>query len=757
MSHPQNDPPLLSVSSPASPHRWQFFRTGGFDQVRIESAEDLRHLRELDQKLWAVLTVPTSGLEFDTRTLELLDSGSEGRIRAPELLAAVDWVCQVLCDPGIIFAAGDELPLAALNEADAQGAQLAATAREVLAHIGRPQADAVSLADLSDPARLFAPQHFNGDGIVPVEVAQAAGQAQAAEVIGLVMASLGGLADRSGQPGIDAERLDTFMTDARAVVDWCAQVDEGSQSRGAVLPLGEATADAVNAFDAVRAKVEDYFTRCRLAAFDGRAAEVLNPGEPVFAELAPATLKGDDAGIAALPLARVAAGANLPLVQGLNPAWEAAVAQFRERLVRPLLGDLTTLSAEQWGALAVRLEPWRQWQAARPASAVAALEPAQLRAALDTGVADPLRALIARDLEASVAAAQVQALEKLLRLRRDLATLLRNFVNLADFYGGKTPAIFQAGTLYLDQRSCELCLHVADMTRHAALAPLSGIYLVYCQCTRPGEAPMTIVAAMTGGDADDMMVPGRNGVFYDRQGRDWHASVVKIVANPISVRQAFWTPYKRVARMVGDQIQKFAAARDKDAEGKADAALTKAATQAAREAQAPPVSAGTAGAAAAPGATGAPGAPVKAPAPAFDIAKFAGVFAAIGLAFGALGTALAAILSGFLALPLWKMPLVIAGLMLLISGPSMILAWLKLRKRNLGPLLDANGWAVNIRARLNIPFGASLTGVAALPEGARHSLSDPFADKPVPWGRWALAGLLLLVLAVWSWFSGRGG
>ena len=33
--------------------------------------------------------------------------------------------------------------------------------------------------------------------------------------------------------------------------------------------------------------------------------------------------------------------------------------------------------------------------------------------------------------------------------------------------------------------------------------------------------------------------------------------------------------------------------------------------------------------------------------------------------------------------------------MLAISGPSMLIAWLKLRQRNIGPILDANGWAVN--------------------------------------------------------------
>jgi len=736
MSNQPDAPSATPGVNGLTPHRWAFFRTGGFDQVRIETADDLRHLDALDQKLWAVLTVPTGGLEFDSRTLQLIDTDGEGRIRAPELLAAVRWVCRVLRDPGLVFTPGDALPLTALNEADPEGAQLAAVAREVLNHVGRPEADAVTLADLADPAVLFAPHHFNGDGVVPAEVAHAAADGEAAQTIELIAGALGPVADRSGQPGIDAARLDAFMTEARAVCDWWAPVAADAPTREALLPLGEATADAVAAFDAVRAKAEDFYTRCRLAAFDARSAQALNPAELSWAALAGGTLTPDDAAIAALPLAQVAAGADLPLEHGLNPAWAARIQSLRERVVQPLLGDLQTLSAAQWDALGARFEPWRQWQAARPASAVAGIEVARLQACLEGGVAERLRALMARDLEAAVAAGQVDALDKLLRLRRDLATLLRNFVNLADFYGGKTKAIFQAGTLYLDQRSCELCLRVDDMARHASLAPLSGSYLVYCQCVRPGEAPMTIVAAMTGGDADDMMVPGRNGVFYDRQGRDWHASVLKIVSNPISVRQAFWTPYKRVARMAGEQIQKFAAARDKEVDGKADGVLTKTATS-------PAPSAPAAGAKAAP-------------AP-FDIAKFAGIFAAIGLAVGALGTALAAILSGFLALPLWKMPLVLAGLVLLISGPSMILAWLKLRQRNLGPLLDANGWAVNIRARLNIPFGSSLTGVAALPEGARRSLSDPFADKPVPWGRWVLVGLLVLAAAVWSWMSGHAG
>jgi hypothetical protein len=101
---------------------------------------------------------------------------------------------------------------------------------------------------------------------------------------------------------------------------------------------------------------------------------------------------------------------------------------------------------------------------------------------------------------------------------------------------------------------------------------LSRICLVYCDCVRPG-AKQTIAAAFTAGDSDQLMV-GRNGVFYDRQGRDWDATITKIVDHPISLRQAFWSPYKKLARMVAEQLQKLAASKAAGVEGKLAEAAT---------------------------------------------------------------------------------------------------------------------------------------------------------------------------------------
>lgn len=87
--------------------------------------------------------------------------------------------------------------------------------------------------------------------------------------------------------------------------------------------------------------------------------------------------------------------------------------------------------------------------------------------------------------------------------------------------------------------------------------------------------------------------------------------------------------------------------------------------------------------------------------------------------------------------------------MLMISGPSMILAYLKLRKRNLAPLLDGNGWAINARALINIYFGKTLTAVATLPPNAERNLIDPYSKKKSPLIPIALIITILIAITIY--------
>jgi len=706
-------------------HHWRFFRAGGFDQVRLESGQDLTVLGQLDQKLWIALSCPVTGLEFDRKTLELIDTDNDGRIRAPEIIAAVSWAASLLKNPDDLLKGSAELPLAAIDDRSEEGSRLLSSAKHILATLGKDGAAAITPTDTADTEKIFSQTRFNGDGIIPPEVA---GDPELARIITTIMDCCGADMDRSGQPGIAQEKVDTFYTDLQAYAAW---YDEAAVGKG-ICPLGEDTEAAFGTLNAVRAKMDDYFTRCRLAAFDDRALNALNRQEEEYIAIAKGNLNVAAEEFAGFPLAMIAAGRPLPLREGVNPAWETAVAALAATMVAPLLGARESLSEADWRQLQAAFASYEDWLTRKPATVVESLGIERVREILAGNGKAAIEELMVRDRAVEPEFTAIADLDRLVRYHRDLITLLKNFVSFSDFYTRKDKALFQAGVLYLDSRSCDLCIRVDDIAKHASLATMSQTYLAYCHCTRKTEegysTEMDIAAAFTDGDADCLM-PGRNGVFYDRQGRDWDATIVKVIEHPISIRQAFWSPYKRIARMINEQIEKMAASRDKDVDDKARTGVADSAQKI---------------------EDGKAAAPAK---PPFDVAKFAGIFAAIGLAVGAIGTALAAVITGFMKLIWWQMPLAIAGIMLIISGPSMVIAWLKLRQRTLGPILDANGWAVNARAKINIPFGRSLTKVAALPPGAERSLEDPFAEKKSPWPK--LLFLLAIILALLYFFADK--
>ena len=700
-------------------HKWHFFRSGGFDQVHLNSSADLKSLGELDPKLWAALSCPTDHLEFDSKTLEFIDTDKDGHIRVPEIIAAVNWTTSLLKNPEDMIRGSNSLPLNAINDDTAEGAILLASAKEILLNIGKGDEPAITVEDTADLNKIFASTKYNGDGIIP---ASAAPEPNTQTVIEEIILCVGADEDRSGLPGISEEKIKQFYMEANAFSEWWREAEKDSIN---ILLLGDETGAAQAAFERVKVKIDDYFTRSKLAEFDQRAGDPLNPALTEYEALTSKNLSADSEEIAAFPLAKVEAKKPLPLENEINPAWADALAEFKKKVVTPLLGHKDNLSNGDWQELCNRFSAYQAWLETKRGAAVEPLGIKRVRAILTGGHHDKIMQLIQNDKSHSGTADAINSVEKLIRFHCHLFQLLDNFVSFHDFYTAQNKAIFQAGSLYLDGRSCDFCLHVTDINKHSSMANLSGTYLAYCECQRRGDdsKKMNIVAAFTNGDADNLMV-GRNGIFYDRKGQDWDATIVKIIEHPISVRQAFWYPYKRIGKMIGEQVEKMVSAREKAVQDQAASGIASTA-QTAEAGKAPPAP--------------------------FDVGKFAGIFAAIGLAIGAIGTAIASVVTGFISLVWWQMPLAILGLILLISGPSVILAFLKLRKRNLAPLLDGNGWAVNTRAIINIPFGASLTKMASLPPGAQRSLVDPYAEKKRPWKLYLFIILLLSGIAyLWT-------
>jgi len=671
----------------AHSHAWKFFRTGGLDQVSLTTGADLLNLEQLDQKLWVALSCPVKGLELDEKTLALIDSDGDGRIRVPELLAAISWAAARLKDAGALLGGADALPLAAINDATPEGKALLASAKQILARLGKKDAAAVSVADSSNTAAIFAASPLNGDGVITPE---ATGDSDLQGVIKDILATVGGAADRMGAQGVTADHVAKFFAALAAFTAWTEQ-GMGKD----VMFLGDGTAAAYDAIKAVRAKVDDYFARCRLAAFDARALGALNRSEAEYLAVAAKDMKITSEEVAGFPLAAIAAHKSLPLAEGVNPAWAGALAALRQAAVAPVLGaGKAALTEAEWAALGAKFGAYEGWMSGKAGADVEKLGLARAKAVLAGGSRAALEALIAEDQRLEPEFKAISDVDRLTHLHRDMRALLHNFVNFADFYSRDKWAVFQAGTLYLDSRSTELCIRVDGAN---PLAAMSKTYIAYCACARPGGQAMNIAACFTQGDSDFLFV-GRHGVFYDRAGQDWDAVITSIVDNPISIGQAFWAPYKKFLRMIEEQVAKRAAAAEAASSGKL--------------------------ATAAEGAANADKAKAAEP-KKIDI----GTVAALGVAVGAIGGALGAVATGLAKLAIWQLPLVVVGLILVISVPSMVIAWLKLRQRTLGPILEGNGWAVNGRVAINIPFGSALTEVAKKPAGSHLSLDDPYEDK----------------------------
>ena len=695
-------------------YKWEFANIGGASRVKITTGEDIAHLDELDPKMWTVLSCPVTGLEIDEKSLAYIDADADGKIRVADVIATSQWLSGAVKNLDVLVQETDSIDIEHLDQENAAGQKLYKSAKQILENLGK-EGTVISLADTKDIAAIFAKTRFNGDGIITEASTDDADEKAA---IAAAVAAFGGVADRSGAAGINAEMIENFYKALAEYAAWQASVVEA--------PFGDKTDAAIAAYNALDAKVKDFFMRSKLAAFSPDSAAALDVQTASIASISADNLTGKTEEIAAYPIARITGKPEIDLTAQVNPAWSA---QF-DLIKTVALEGKTVLTEADWAAVGAQFAAYTGWKAAKAGAAVEALGLDAVKKFIEQDKKAALLDLVAQDAALAEEAANIDMVDKFLHILRDFYRLVRNFVTLHDFYDKdrKVSAIFQSGRLIIDQRECRLCMKVTDMGKHNASAATSGMFLVYCDCTtktKPGK--LTIVAAVTVGEIGDLIV-GKNAVYYDNAGLEWDAVITKIVDNPISVAQAFWSPYRRMAKTVENLINKSAA--DKDAKMMADA---------------------TAKINAAPAALPAGTDPKAAPAaaPPFDIAKFAGIFAAIGMALGMIGSALVVIFKGLKAMAWWKLILVFVAIMLVISGPAMVLAWLKLRRRNIAPLLNANGWAVNAASKISIPFGETLTDAAKYP---KMKLTDPYAKAGLaPWKKWliSLSAVIVAVGVLW--------
>ncbi len=696
---------------------WNFFRAAGVLQAVVDG-KAFRNLRELPNENWAVLSCPTTGLDFDSKTLAFIDGNGDGHIRIEEVLGALAWLEPRLADLGELQGGTDTVKLASFADT-AEGKALKEAAKAVLERVGKADSDSISLADVMSRQATFKAAPFNGDGVLVPEAAKDDGLEG---LVGEIIKVTGGIGDRSGADGVDKATLDSFYATCAAWLGW---LDAGRADSAKVFPAGDGTEAGLAALESVRAKIDDYFERCALIDFDEAALTPLNSSQDDYAAIGGKTISCGDAAVENLPLAKATEDCRLDFAKGLNPAWRGRMAAFAEKAVKPVLGERTAMSDEDWCLVKNAYAPYIAWKGAMAGGAAAQLGEERVRAIVaDSESHGKIEALIAKDIGYSGEINQLDDLEKLLRYHANLERFLNNFVNFSDYYNPDVGEIYRAGRLYIDGRVCRECVYVADAGAHSTLAASSKMLLLYCGITRPqtGEKK-TVCAAVTAGFASTLWV-GRNGIFYDAEGKDWNAVIIKICESQTSLKEAFWAPWIKICDLVNDQIKKLLSSKE--------TAMMSAAT----------TKVGTIGAESAP-----PQAEQKR-----DGAAMASSVAAIGIALGIIGSAIGGLITALKGISFWYGVLGALALILVVSGPSVILAWFKLRARDFAPVLNACGWAINKKMRMPMRLSRVFTHEAVVPEGSSIDMEDPYVEKHF-WRNLLIVFLLVAaaIFAVWMW------
>jgi hypothetical protein len=699
-------------------HRWTFSRIGGVDQVVLKSGDDIACLHELDQKLWAVLTMPARQ-HLMRDTLEHLDADQDGRIRVPDILKTIGELKAALSSLDILFEQTDKISTG--QAADAELRLAIVNVNEIISEKsqnlppdsgntpvpGQTNDSSADLVGIGKAISLFSKLPLNGDGVVVPESTNDIGLQALLRT--LIEAGYS-VADASGAQGLDAACSEKFVSDAKAYLAWAEELERNPE----LLPAGEKSGEAVSLFKEIHLQLDEYFRRCKLLAM-ADAKATTKELEAAFSAVLSQTVSPDSEALKALPVAFPNSDGILHLDGPLHPEYEKTLRAFFA-----LVELDNELTSAKWEAVKARFASYQAWLSAKPIVNAEALGAATLSAIVYSGDLVKIEALIEADKKMADVALQLQRLRQVALLKRDFLRILKNFVNLDEFYLNKR-GIFQSGRLFLDSRELELCMDVTNAAAHAATAGLSSMYLIYCDLTKKDGTKKSVMSAFTAGDAGDIFV-GRNGIFYDAENNDWDAVITKVVVQPISIREAFFSPYKWFVRTVEGFAMKRAAAAEAESLNKMkDSAGAAASTKGGAEAKA-----------------GLPAAAKK-----IDV----GTVAAIGVALGSIGAMVTGSLGIFFGMGVW-MPVGIIGVILLISGPSMILAYMKLRRRNIGPLLNAEGWAVNGKLKINVPFGGTLSHLSALPSGSSRQFNDPFAEKKSHWRLYVCAVLLIALVLI---------
>lgn len=683
---------------------------------------------ELDDALWTATGVDIEGLAFDRRFLSWLDSDHNGRILCGEVRQAIQWLAACLRDPGLAFNGSSALRLDELRSDTADGRALRQSAERIVSTLGAcsqlgtcVEVDGSSSLDMAalDYCRtILKEQTVSQEGVL---LPQVPGNPALQAFLETVIQTVGGVPHPSGRPGVNLSELDEFMHDLAARLAWLAE----PANNPAILPLGADTAAALADWERGKARLQAFFELDAAAALDteiGKEAATLalsafrKAGSLEGASLQSAS----QAALQQAPLAKVHGDGLLRLAEIRNPLMHKTLARCLE-IAESLLGlaprparktSSASLSFDDFLAADLRLEPYRSWLAAEAGKQLAALPVDYLRELSSSRLVEAARALVAEKGSAALAADDLAQVERILLYKQLLVPFLNNFVVFPYLYDPAHPAAFEAGTFIADGRRFAFSVRVKDLAAHKLSANYSRMYVLYLEVLVSGQPSYKAAVPVTSG-SQGHLYKGKYGLFREPDGTERSARIIDILENPISVGETLGMPFRKAYKALAGKIDEISRnAEEKLARStaeRAEAALSKDLSLQQNPTEAAPSAAPAAATAqalvSAGGGAGSQPANRRGTAGrsagALNSGALGGLLAGGSIAVAALGSSFAFISKTFSEMSASSLLITLGSLLMVVLLPVLISALSKLAARDLAPLLEASGMAMNRRIRLS--------------------------------------------------------
>ncbi|MBN1445491.1 MAG: hypothetical protein JW957_05240 [Candidatus Omnitrophica bacterium] len=662
-----------------------FSNYGGSYQLDIKTPGDLAKILDMDEALWAAASIPLNILNIDRKFLEYLDSDKNGRIRTDEIKSAISWLLCVLKDYSHISGASDALSIESINGDIPEGKILVRTAKRILSNLkASDNSDKITLSQVRNLQGIMASSATNGDGVITPDDTS---EEEISALIKLIIEITGGTADASGKQGISIRQADDFFTNASLFLEWSAKgkIPPG-QEKTEIMVWGAGTPAAYECLKKIEPKMNEFFTQCAIAGFDGRVKNSLKLTQKELEETDFTDTKLVLKRLAKAPLAEIDDEGTLRLNGYINPVFADAVNSLRRNVIEKALGKNTDrLTQKQWETVKSIFAVYGTYLDGKKGGAVESVGEEILRKYTEGALRDKINALIEKDIAAAKQIQHIQDVEKLILFQKYMLEFANNSASFANVYNPGIRSIFEAGTLVIDGRKITFTLLVSDRNIHKNTARDSNVYLMYLDITgrHNGESKFGIAAAVTSGDSGTLRI-GKRGVFFTRDGREWDAEVTDIVINPIGLLESVKTPFIKLSDAIRNQVEKFAKTRE------ARIQTTLVAPSGASMAR--------------------------------DLLVGGGV------AIAALGSSFAYVTKAVSQVKPVHFFITIGLILSIVLLPSLVMGIIKLRRRNLSILFEASGCAINVKMRLTVWLGRLFTYIPPYPAGSRKKKIDIVAQ-----------------------------